>query len=434
MKRHLHPSDLQALSRLGISAVVGVTEIVESVHHAVVRVAPPLGRVPAGRTRGITGFVYRRVHGVTRAVGLGLEAAFAVVLPLLEREKAPRPSSAQREAVLAALNGVLGDHLADTGNALATPMQLFCAGRPLQLPMSADDPIEPSGRLLLFIHGLCMNDTQWRERALAAAGVQAADAAADPWVTMARALGFTPLHLRYNSGRAVATNGRELARLLEVVVRDWPVPVTDIAIVGHSMGGLVARSACHFAANSEGGASAAQGGWLARLRALVFLGTPHHGAPLERGGAWVDLLLGASAYSAPFARLGRLRSAGINDLRHGTVIDDGHAHPKGSHAALHDRRSAVPLPAGVAAYAIAASLGQRAGDGRDRVLGDGLVPVASALGRHARRMHRLAIPPARTRVLYGRGHLDLLSDAAVIEQVDAWLRQAMAETPRDAMS
>jgi pimeloyl-ACP methyl ester carboxylesterase len=417
MKSHLHPADLRALSRLGIDAVTGITELVESVHHAVARVAPPLGRAPDGRTRGITGLVYRSVHGVTRTVGFGLDAALGALLPLLQRHAgAPRTSSLEREAVLAALNGVLGDHLADTGNTLALPMQLRSLGQPLtvQKEALADAVPAPSGRLLLLVHGLCMNDHQWRRRALTAAGLAAdSSAATDPWVQMARALGYTPLHIVYNSGRHVSTNGRELAALLDDVVQQWPVPVTDIAVVGHSMGGLVARSACHYATED-----AASAGWLARLRALVFLGTPHHGAPLERGGAWIDALLGASPYSAPFARLGRLRSAGINDLRHGNLTDvDWHG---ANGQTLGDRRMPTPLPAGVASCAIAASLGQEVGDKRDRLLGDGLVPVDSALGKHANVSHELDFASA-TRVLYGRSHMDLLGDTAVLTQVREWL-------------
>jgi hypothetical protein len=428
MKSHLHPADLRALSRLGIDAVTGITELVESVHHAVARVAPPLGRAPAGRTRGITGFVYRSVHGVTRTVGFGLDAALGALLPLLQRQAgAPLgPShepSLEREAVLAALNGVLGDHLADTGNTLALPMQLRWLGRPLAVQREAIETAvpEPSDRLLLLVHGLCMNDHQWRRRALSSAGLPAdSSAAADPWVQMARALGYTPLHLAYNSGRRVSANGRELAALLDNLVRQWPVPVTDIAIVGHSMGGLVARSACHYATEE-----AASDGWLAQLRALVFLGTPHHGAPLERGGAWVDVLLGASPYSAPFARLGRLRSAGINDLRHGNVTEADWHGKEGF--ALNDQRIPTSLPAHAASHAIAASLGQQTGDKRDRLLGDGLVPVDSALGKHASAAHQLDFA-SRTRVLHGRSHIDLLGDPSVLAQVREWLAWASAST------
>jgi pimeloyl-ACP methyl ester carboxylesterase len=378
-----------------------------------------LGRAPAGRTRGITGLVYRSVHGVTRTVGVGLDAALAAMLPWLERRVgAPAEPSAEREAVLAALNGVLGDHLADTGNSLALPMRLRHLGRPLTLDrdaLAAAVPA-PSGRVLLLVHGLCMNDRQWQRRAMAAAGLpDDAPPDVDPWVRTAHHLGFTPLHLHYNSGRHIAANGRDFSVLLDRLVAQWPVEITDIAIVGHSMGGLVARSACQHAAASSSA-------WRKRLRALVFLGTPHHGAPLERGGRWVDLLLGVSPYSAPFAKLGQLRSAGITDLRHGNLTDDDWQRQQ--QQALGDARAASPLPAGVACFAIAASLGRRGGDVADRALGDGLVTIASALGRHADAERRLRFPIGHTRVLYGRDHLDLLGDAEGLAQVSHWLAPA----------
>jgi hypothetical protein len=455
MKSHLHPADLRALSRLGIDAVAGVTDLVESLHGTIQRVAPPLGRPRHGRTRGLTGLVYRSVHAVTRGVGVGLDVALDTLLPLLQRRAGPPTASPEREAVLAALNGVLGDHLADSGNSLALPMQLRYLGQPLA-PGAASLATVPAatGRLLVLVHGLCMNDSQWQRRALLqAAGATgqpggststaAPDPAADPWVTMARAQGFTPLHLVYNSGRHVSTNGRALARLLDELLARWPVPVRELALVGHSMGGLVARSACHYAAMAGAHADAdspraaapvkVAAGWLPRLRSMVFLGTPHHGAPLERGGGWIDLLLGASPFSAPFARLGQLRSAGVTDLRHGNVVDadwQGQAR-----VGVQDRRRITPLPAGVACYAMAACLGQPGGAARNRALrwmGDGLVTVDSALGRHADPARQLALPAQHTRVLYGRGHLDLLGDPAVLAQLARWLANAPDTQPPPA--
>ncbi len=127
---------------------------------------------------------------------------------------------------------------------------------------------------------------------------------------------------------------------LESFVADWGEPVREIVVVAHSMGGLVMRSACQVAEREKLA-------WRGKLRQIVFLGTPHHGAPLERGGNWVTLALDASSYTAAFARLGRIRSAGITDLRFGqvTALREGDRFAPGS-----GHRETVPLPRGVACY------------------------------------------------------------------------------------
>jgi alpha-beta hydrolase superfamily lysophospholipase len=387
----LDAADLQGLARLGITAVVGVTDVVEGMHHAVTSVGGRLAADPAGRTAGITGFVYRRVRGTARAVGWGLDTALSIVSP--RRPPGVRP---EREAFVAALNGVFGDHLADTANPLATPMSLRIGGLPWRDALRA-----PSGRVLVLVHGLAMNDLQWHRLGH------------DHGQMLASEAGFTPVYAHYNSGRHVAQNGRELSAQLDALLADWPVPVTELVLVGHSMGGLVIRSACHAGAARP---------WRTKLRALVCLGTPHHGAPLERGGHVIDTLLGISAYAAPLARLTRARSAGITDLRHGRVQD-----ADGQHRTHHDQkrpdhkrddRPPLPLPDGVACYLVAAT---RSAAGRARLASDGLVPVASALGRHPDPRLALALPDSRCHVVHGAHHWDLLDHPEVMDKLRAWL-------------
>ena len=160
--------------------------------------------------------------------------------------------------------------------------------------------------------------------------------------------------------------------------------------------------------------------WLRTLRKLVFLGTPHHGAPLERGGHWIDILLGVSPYTAPFARLGKIRSAGITDLRHGYLLDEDWSGgdrfaPKSKH------RHAVPLAGGVEHYAIAATTAATARGAQGRLPGDGLVPMASALGRHADPGRSLPIAEANLWIAHNTNHLDLLASAEVYQQIRQWL-------------
>jgi hypothetical protein len=265
--------------------------------------------------------------------------------------------------VVAALNGVMGDRLAAAGNPLAIRMQI-----------RRDEAGEtPRRRIALFLHGLCMHDQHWPR------GEGTADAAV-------RALGYTPLYLHYNTGLAVAENGRALSALLEALLADWPVQGAELSMVCHSMGGLVARSACEHA-------RVAEVGWLQNLRNLVFLGTPHHGSALERAGKRVDYLLGISPYTAPFVALGGVRSAGIQGLGDGQVSTDGNA---------------VALPSGVECRVVAGR------QGRD---GDGLVSVESALGKAS-----LALSRKHTLVIEGAGHIELIRHPGSVAAIERWLR------------
>ncbi|HET6764521.1 MAG TPA: alpha/beta hydrolase, partial [Longimicrobiaceae bacterium] len=227
-------------------------------------------------------------------------------------------------------------------------------------------------------------------------------------------LGYTPLYVYYNTGLHVSENGDALDVLLERLVDAWPVNVAEIAIVGHSMGGLVARSASHAAAGNGHA-------WLGRLRKLVFLGTPHHGSPLERAGNRLHRVLATAPYTGPLARLGAIRSAGITDLRFGNVVEEDW-NGRDRFEPGDDPRAEVPLPAGVECYAAAATTGKRRGDLRDRLLGDGLVPVHSALGPLPGSPARsVDIPPENQWIGYGMGHLDLLSRPEVYAQIRTWL-------------
>jgi pimeloyl-ACP methyl ester carboxylesterase len=363
-----HAADLLGASCLAVEAVAGVTELVEAVHMNVLHRA--IGTPAVRPVSGITSFVYRSIKGVTRLVGGSIDALLAPLVPILGEQEAWQG----RDAVLAALNGVLGDRLFETANPLAIPMTLRVAGA-------------VSPRILVLAHGLCMNDKQWLRDGV------------DHGATLARERGLTPVYLHYNTGRHISLNAREFAARLQELVDGWPVPVEGITIVAHSMGGLVARGAC-----------ALSPAWLDRLQALVCLGTPHHGAPLERGGNWINVLTELNAYSAPFAKLARIRSAGITDLRHGSVSDaDWQGRDRFAHGA--PLPAVPPLPAGVRCYAIAATVGKWGSDG--------LVPRESALGQHADRARCLHF--SGTALVEETNHMALLSSPEVERQLLAWL-------------
>ena len=387
--------DLRGVSKLAIDATTGITDLVEAMHRNIARIPGITPSLEDGRTRGITGFVYRTVRGVTQVVGGGLDAALALAAPMFGNFT----DVPARDAIQSALNGVLGDHLVATNNPLAITMQFRRNGEALALDKTALSSAIPNvtSKVLVLIHGLCMNDRQWH--------VARADGSLhDHGAELQNDLGYTAVYLRYNTGLHVAENGKAFADALEALMAAWPVTVKELAIVTHSMGGLVARSACHYADENAHA-------WRKQLKKIVFLGTPHQGAPLERGGHWIDIILGATPYAMPFAKLGKVRSTGITDLRHGSVVEgDGNQ----GHVVL-------PLPAKVKCFAIAATTGQQNGDLHDRLLGDGLVPLASALGEHADPTLAMNFPAARKVTLYSTNHMQLLSAAPAYEAVRTFL-------------
>jgi hypothetical protein len=260
-------------------------------------------------------------------------------------------------------------------------------------------------KLLLVVHGLCMNELQWTSQHQGQR-VNHSDA-------LAQALGYTPVYVRYNSGLHVSQNGHALAAQLEDLVKNWPTPLAEVSLLVHSMGGLVSRSALYYA--TQDGLQ-----WPQLLKNMVFLGTPHHGAPLERAGNWVDVILGSTPYTRPFAKLGQLRSAGVTDLRYGHVLDvDWQGHDR--FRRRPDSRQHLPLPDGVACFVVAATTAAKRSHVADRLLGDGLVPLHSALGHHDDAARQLVFEPQRQLILYRTNHMQLLSHPDVTRQLLSWL-------------
>ncbi|MDR3451496.1 MAG: alpha/beta hydrolase [Rhodoferax sp.] len=405
--KHLRASDLRGVAQLATQATAGVTRITEGVHQAVwSALGAPDGKVP-GQTGGITGLVYKSIQGATQLLGKGVDTLFARLQPLLESAEAARPGTPQREAVLAALNGVMGDRLAASNNPLAIPMTLRYQGEALNW-QALPPGLAVTGKVLLLIHGLCMNDLQWHTWYAGEPAQEMGHGAA-----LAARLGYTPIYLRYNTGLHISQNGHELSSQLEQLVAHWPVPIDEFTVVAHSMGGLVIRSAVYY-----GRQDALR--WPARLSSIVFLGTPHHGAPLERAGNWIDVILGRTPFSAPFVRLTRLRSAGITDLRYGYVLDvDWQG--QDLFRPRPDSRKAVPLPEGVACYAVAGTTAAKRSALADRLVGDGLVPLNSALGQHDDRRRSLVFAKASQWIAYRTSHMALLSNPAVTQQLVRWL-------------
>ena len=389
---------LVGFGRLATDAIAGLTEVVEAVHRQIAfpsrSAEPPWAQ---GSAAGPTALVYDSIRGVARLVDRGLAKLAPLASPADEGRLSPA-----HEAVVAALNGVVGDYLARTLNPLAISMSLRRHGRPLEIERHALQATIPhvTGKVLLLAHGLCLNDLQWKRKGH------------DHGVALGLEFGYTPVYLHYNTGLHVSENGRLLAGLLEAVFQQWPVPLEELAIIGHSMGGLVSRSAYYY------GKAAVQN-WPRHLRRLTFLGTPHHGAPLERLGNWVNTTLEVSPYSFPFARLGKIRSAGITDMRYGNLLEDDWK-GRDRFASAGDLRVPQPLPPGVQSYTIAATKRHAKGSPSLDLFADGLVPVNSALGRHRNPGMSLQFSESHQWIGYGMNHWDLLSHPAVYDQIRRW--------------
>ncbi len=228
----------------------------------------------------------------------------------------------RQDDVTAVMNGLFGDTLDDQGASLATPMTMRAGGSVLPLERHAlasalgAAGIEAGPKICLLVHGLMSTESVWEF---------AGDTTTTYGTELARDHGVIAVALRYNTGRHISTNGRELATQLHELVAAWPVRVREIDLIGHSMGGLVLRSACHYAAGvrPRGGWPIGRS-WTSRVRRVVLVGVPNLGAPLE---VLVNLS-SATLWSLPVpaARLVGLgldhRSAGIKDLRFGAILDD----------------------------------------------------------------------------------------------------------------
>jgi pimeloyl-ACP methyl ester carboxylesterase len=389
-------NELKALGELAAESVdVTVATPVQDMHRAIAaRVFRSVG--PAAEpVRVVHDSVASSVYGGLRAAGTAAGAAAGAAVEkmtgpgdvrVLERSGAGRLAQA-------AINALLGDRLEERASDVRIEMAVRHGGRDMVLDAGALAAAFPraTARIAVFVHGLGEDEGAWRLRAARGGATYGSRLRED--------LGFTPLHLRYNTGLHISDNGRRLSLLLEALAAAWPVAVKEVLIVGHSMGGLVARAACH--------AAVARGHrWPAAVRHVVFLGSPHLGAPLEKIVNASACGLGIAPEVRAFANVLNTRSAGIKDLRFGYVCEDDWR-DRDPDAFLHNARRTLPAPELIVFHHIAATLTERDRHPIGMLAGDLLVRYASATGR--------GIPAARatTRHFGRRTHFDLLNDPEV---------------------
>jgi len=314
---------------------------------------------------------------------------------------------AKGDTLVGALNGVIGDYLERRRNDLAVDMSLVHGDRPLPIAGDALRQAYPAAtpKLCLFLHGLCCTEQSWCYP----------DAPATTYGSqLQQRCGLTPLFLRYNTGLHISRNGRQLAELLDQLMEAYPTDVAELTLIGHSMGGLLIRSACHYGAELEHS-------WVDTVRRAIYLGVPHGGAPLEKAGGLVSAVLGP--IDEPFTKLTRkllnLRSDGIKDLRHANLVDqDWEGHDVD--ASFLSRRVVVPVPDHIEHMAAAGTLTDSDRHLLAQLLGDAIVRVPSAGGRQATGDGALELPAGGFRVFPGLHHMALAHHADVYEQLEAW--------------
>jgi pimeloyl-ACP methyl ester carboxylesterase len=394
------------LAGRGLAATAG---LVRDTHLAIAKRAFTLsGRAgkPVRVTHNlISRSVYATVGGGVRAMGVVAGTVASTRDSAVTLSDRPRGN-----AVIGALNGAWGDRLTGWSSPLALRMTLRHDDRDLAVDRGALARAYPdaTGDLVVFVHGLCETDAFWRWGAVEHYG----DKESTHGKRLRAAAGTTPLYLRYNTGRHVCDNGDELAELLTHVIDEWPVPVTRLTLVGHSMGGLVIRAACHRATTDEVP-------WLPLVTRIAYLGSPHLGAPLEVAVTALGVAMRRLPETRPLADALATRSVGIKDLRFGDIRAEDWADVEDIDARRRAPIDCAPLLETATHYYVGATLGRRNDTVAARVLGDAFVPWTSAAGTGRRR--RLALDVDHGRHLGGLHHFDLLNHPRVYAVLEEWL-------------
>ncbi len=393
------PGELQAAGKLGGRAFGGMISRVEQVHRAVANRA--FGRLHEADApvRAIHDAVSRGVYLAVRGAGTAAGTVGGQVASLLGTSRPAGQAGGGNFALaaVAALNAIAGDQLDPDLAPLAIRMAPRAGGRDIDLATGALAAAFPRAtpRLAVFVHGLAETEISWHRGA----------AEHVPYGPRLQAgFDYTPVYLRYNTGRHISDSGHDLTWLLDRLLAAWPRRVEDLLLVGHSMGGLVVRSACHY-----GGQAAAP--WTERVRHVFYLGSPHLGAPLARAAGFAGWALSKTAESRPFVTLVNGSSPGIKDLRHGYLTSsdwDGCDLDR----CLRDHRGDVPLLAGAGHYNISATATADPASPVGAMVGDLLVQPTSAHGRRGRHQH-IPFPVESGRALGGMHHFDLLNHPAV---------------------
>lgn len=402
--------EMRASGRLAGEALAKVTGIVADTHTAVLRRVDRFLPRPAQSVSHAHHVIADGVYGGVAAGVQAIAHASAVATELTRGpDAAPLSQTSWGQIVLPAVNGLWGDIVAERHPELAVRMAIRSDGHDLPVIPAAIDAAFPdaTSTLVVFVHGLGESERAWQLRLHNAQGEDAL-----PYGDRLQAdLGLTPVYLRYNSGLRVSANGLTMSRLLDDLVAAWPVPVERLYLVGHSMGGLVSRSACH-----QGDARGAE--WPGLVRAVVTLGSPHFGAPTEQvvhAGEW---MLRRLPEAEPLSRLLGSRSVGIHDLRYGSLVEEDWRGRDPSEL-LRDYSTDVPFLPHATYYFVAATITTDPEHPLGRLVGDGLVRYPSAAG--VGRTRRTPLQMDDGAHIVGTHHLALLHHPSVYARLREWL-------------
>ena len=404
----MRSEEIRASGQLATRTLADTVSHIEQVHRAVAGRTFALTAPASLPARVIHDVIATGIYTLIRGTGLAAGLAASELVGAAAGSVSQAGSTPRSNLALAVLNATLGDELADQGSPLAIPMAVRHVRAdvvPRRESLEVAFP-EATSKLAVFLHGLGENEESWRLHAdrhgLGAESTYGSRLAED--------FGYTPVYLRYNTGLHISENGRHLSSLLVDVVANWPAPVTELILIGHSMGGLVSRSACHYA--HRGNHS-----WVSMLRHVFYLGTPHLGAGLEQ---WVSRLSGMFAKfdeSRPLASILDRRSAGVKDLSAGYLLDDDWRN--GGPRSKREPND-IPLIHWANHYAISATVTASRNHPLGRLVGDFLVQPDSARGQSRDGGH-IPFRVEHTRHFGGLHHFNLLNHPSVYEALREWL-------------
>ena len=383
---HPEPGVVDALALAALYAEELVVGTTRDTHRAVAnrvfglanRGTRQAARVPQAVHDAVAGSIYTSISLAFTVAATGLAKVGASGI-------GPRLNDSPQGRVLhSAVNGLIGERLRDEHPHLALSMTVRVGGQPVQLDRGGLAAAFPRAteRVVVFIHGLGEHEDHWNVRRYEMGGSYG--------TRLEAAAGWTPVYLRVNTGLSVNENGVALTALMQELTESWPVPVRRIALVGHSMGGLIIRAGCAVATEAEQP-------WTERVSDIVTLGTPHLGADLALGVSHGSRLMAIAPEIAALGRILEHRSPGIRDLERGLpeLPPMPHARYRLVSAALGSERSIL-----------------------GRLLGDILVRQSSATA--TRRALRL-FPDADLLHLPNADHFSLLNHPEVFRAMKEWL-------------